>query len=334
MKRIVSLVLVSVLTMMSVLPIYAEETRVIPDEIINIQEETGINVFRNKVMAAGLALAQRTNKILSEREMKIVEQSDNVMKNNIGLRSDYQTKEMERINFKKISMDDIYNEYPSLLKEGLANNYFEQDPTLAPVSIGASSMRSSTSYGTYRLLNEVKFGATSDVDDQGASDYDELAQFFISIASIGMTPAQSVFTTIMLPAFSSSEIQNSTGIFITTRKYNVYRSASGQVYQSGGLLNDDKWWTYVLATHREVWASATASAYINNRFEEEHSDTVRVEYWYDLDYYNPSYLSSCAISNYNKAYNDTYTSTYGVLPVMPTYETSKDVHWIDSGNPF
>lgn len=300
-----------------------------PIENISADDFAVLNdAFEEKVRRAGRIIAEEKGLLV---DANTFEQYKNSYANKTMSDADTVTF-YEEIKSTSITLNEIYQRFPDLATEavntaGLDKAYIE------PMTTRAST--ADPEFGDYRSQIYYTYYERVETDDVESDTYSGLANLAISIASIGLKPAQAILVSVLQTAIGSYTWTSCSDYHLTTLEERCLSGKWGEVYTSGGLLCETDWMGYCYASRTDEYAIATAVTWRGNVCISDTTDAVRVHYDYDDKYYNSTYLRTRSLELYQQAYDETYTILYGVLPGYVEYNWNDDYSWTSSkDNPF
>lgn len=296
---------------------------------IPVDSLTAINdAFEEKVRRAGRIIAEERGLLLPA---SAYEQHRNAYAGQNTLNADTQTF-YEEVKNNSVTLDDIYQEFPALASEALSTTGLDSSYTEPLVAVRASS---DPEFGDYRSNIYYTYYERVETDSVESDTYSGLANLAISIVSISLKPAQAIVVSVLQAAIGSNTWTSCSDYHLTTLEESCLSGKWGEVYTSGGLLCETDWRGYCYASRTDEYAIATAVTWKGNTCFSETTDAVRVHYAYDDKFYNATYLRTKSLELYQKAYDETYTVLYGVLPGYVEYNWYDDVTWTSpKSNPF
>lgn len=318
-----------VLSMAMMLCVVSTATFAVTNENISADDFATLNdAFEEKVRRAGRTIAEEKGLLVDAGKY---EQHKNAYANKPMSAGDTKTF-YEEIRNSSVTLSEIYQRFPDLAKEavnttGIDSSYIE------PLATKAST--SDPEFGDYRSQIYYTYYERVETDDVESDTYSGLANLVISIASIGLKPAQAILVSVLQTVIGSYTWTSCSDYHLTTLEERCLSGKWGEVYTSGGLLCDTDWRGYCYASRTDEYAIATAVTWRGNICISNTTNAVRVHYAYDDKYYNSTYLRTRSLELYQQAYDETYTLLYGVWPGYVEYNWSDDYTWTSSkDNPF
>ena len=324
MKKVLSILLVIVMLLSMSINVFAATTeKEITDEFISYND-----AFEEKVRRAGRIIAEEKGLLVDADKFE-------------EHRNSYESKTMSaedtvefytEIRNNSITLSEIYQRFPELAEEsrktvGLDKSYVAES--------GSKATSADPEFGGYRSQIYYTYYERVETDEVESATYSGLANLAISIASIGLKPAQSILVSVLQTVIGSYTWTSCSDYHLTTLEERCLSGKWGEVYTSGGLLCDTDWRGYCYASRTDEYAIATAVTWRGNVCISNTTNAVRVHYAYDDKYYNSTYLRTRSLELYQQAYDETYTLLYGVLPGYVEYNWYDDYTWTSSkDNPF
>ncbi len=238
----------------------------------------------------------------------------------------------DEIKNNSITINDIYSKYPELAREALETENLDSS-YIAPLTVEQN--RGEPAFGSYRQQTYYTYYERAETDSINSETYSSLAGLLISIASIGLKPAQAIFYSVLQSIAGAYTIQTSRDCHLTTLYEHCLTGKWGEVYSSGGALCENRWLGFVYTCRTDTYAIASAIAWKGNQCYANTTSPVLVNYEYNQYYYDSVYLWRRSLEMYQEAYDLTYTYLYGVLPGHVEYNITKHFSWTNSQtNPF